>query len=382
MSGAQSSARPAAAEARRIVVKIGSSVLTRDGVLQSRVFGDISRQVSELFDAGREIAIVSSGAIAIGAKELGWNDGDRSIPEKQAAAAVGQIGLIEHYRRRFARRGRRVGQILVTRSGLADRERFINARHTLLELLRIGVVPIINENDTVATEEIRFGDNDNLSATVANLIGADMLVILTDVDGLYQQPPGTVPNPKLFDVIDRVTPEIENAAGGSTSAFGRGGMTTKLEAAQSAARCGSTTVLCNGRKRDVLLRVAAGESVGTLFTTGNRLASRKHWLAFTTRTHGELVLDDGAVRAITRGGKSLLPAGIVEVRGKFRVGDPVACVDTSGRAIARGLAAYESDAVERIARRPTREIAQMLGYSNGDEVIHRDDLVVLEDSSE
>jgi len=382
LSEAQSSLRPAAAEAHRIVVKIGSSVLTRDGELQSRVFGDISRQVSELLDAGREVAIVSSGAIAIGARELGWNNGERSIPEKQAAAAVGQIGLIEHYRRRFARRERRVAQILVTRSGLADRERFINARHTLLELLRIGVVPIINENDTVATEEIRFGDNDNLSATVANLIGADMLVILTDVDGLYQKPPGEDPRAKIFDVVERVTPEIQRAAGGSTSAFGRGGMTTKLEAAQAAARCGATTVLCNGRKRDVLLQIAAGKPVGTMFTTGNRLASRKHWLAFTTRTHGELVLDDGAVRAITSGGKSLLPAGIVEVRGKFRVGDPIACVDSTGRAVARGLTAYASDAVERIAKRSTREIAQMLGYSNGAEVIHRDDLVVLEDSSE
>jgi len=382
VTGIQPRIRPAAADARRIVVKVGSSILTRNGELQSRIFGDISRQVSELFDAGREVAIVSSGAIAIGARELGWSDGERSIPEKQAAAAIGQIGLIEHYRRRFARRGRRVAQILVTRSGLADRERFINARHTLLQLLRIGVVPIINENDTVATEEIRFGDNDNLSATVTNLIGADMLVILTDVDGLYQKPPGGDPSSEIFDVVDRVTPEIENAAGGSTSAFGRGGMTTKLEAAQAAARCGATTILCNGRRRDVLLRVAAGEPIGTIFTTRNRLASRKHWLAFTTRTHGELVLDDGAVRAVTRGGKSLLPAGIVEVRGKFRVGDPVVCVDSSGRSVARGLTAYASDAVERIARRPTREIAQVLGYSNGAEVIHRDDLVLLEDSSE
>ncbi len=382
MSEIKPGIRPAAAEARRIVVKIGSSILTRDGALQSRAFGEISRQVSELFDAGREIVIVSSGAIAIGALELGWSNSERSIPEKQAAAAIGQIGLIEHYRRRFARRGRRVAQILVTRSGLADRERFINARHTLLELLRIGVVPIINENDTVATEEIRFGDNDNLSATVANLIGANLLIILTDVDGLYQEPPGTGSESKLFDVIERVTPEIESAAGASTSAFGRGGMATKLEAAQAAARCGATTVICNGRKRDVLLKIAAGEPIGTMFMTGNRLASRKHWLAFTTRTHGELVLDDGAVRAITHGGKSLLPAGIVEVRGKFRVGDPVACVDSSGRSVARGLTAYASDAVERIARRSTREIAQMLGYSNGDEVIHRDDLVLLEDSSD
>jgi glutamate 5-kinase len=372
--------RTVAADARRIVVKIGSSVLTRDGQLDSRIFGEISRQVCELTDAGREIVIVTSGAIAVGSRELGWTHPGDSIPEKQAAAAVGQIGLIELYRRRFARRGRSVAQILVTRTGLEDRERFINARHTMLKLLQIGVVPIVNENDTVSTEEIRFGDNDNLSATVANLIGAELLVILSDVDGLYREPPSAGSKSDLFEVIERVTPEVERAAGGSNSAFGRGGMTTKLEAAQAAAHCGSATVLCNGRKRNVLLSVAAGEAVGTLFTTRNRLASRKHWLAFTNRTRGELALDEGAVEAITRRGKSLLPAGILEVRGKFEVGDPVACVDVNGREIARGLVAYSSEAIERIARRPTREIAQMLEYSNGDEVIHRDDLVLLADT--
>jgi glutamate 5-kinase len=374
--------RSVAVNARRIVVKIGSSVLSRDGELQPRIFGEISRQVCELMDEGREIAIVSSGAIAVGSRELGWSHPGHSIPEKQAAAAIGQIGLIELYRRRFARRGRKVAQILVTRTGLEDRERFINARRTMLELLQLGVVPIVNENDTVATEEIRFGDNDNLSATVVNLIGADLLVILTDVDGLYREPPSTGSKTALFDIIERVTPEVEHAAGGSNSAFGRGGMTTKLEAAQAAAHCGSATVLCNGRKRNVLLDVAAGEPVGTLFMTRNRLASRKHWLAFTHRTRGELGLDEGAVQAITRRGKSLLPAGIAEVRGKFQVGDPVACVDAKGREIARGLVAYSSEAIERIARRPTREIEQMLGYSNGDEVIHHDDLVLLADSSD
>jgi glutamate 5-kinase len=372
--------RTVAADARRIVVKIGSSVLTRDGQLDSRIFGEISRQVCELTDAGREIVIVTSGAIAVGSRELGWKHPGDSIPEKQAAAAVGQIGLIELYRRRFARRGRSVAQILVTRTGLEDRERFINARHTMLKLLQIGVVPIVNENDTVSTEEIRFGDNDNLSATVANLIGAELLVIMSDVDGLYREPPSAGSKSDLFEVIERVTPEVERAAGGSNSAFGRGGMTTKLEAAQAAAHCGSATVLCNGRKRNVLLSVAAGEAVGTLFTTRNRLASRKHWLAFTNRTRGELALDEGAVEAITRRGKSLLPAGILEVRGKFEVGDPVACVDENGREFARGLVAYSSEAIERIARRPTREITQMLEYSNGDEVIHRDDLVLLADT--
>jgi glutamate 5-kinase len=381
MNATHDNARDAAANARRIVVKIGSSVLTRSGSLEPRVFGAISRQVVALCDAGREVVIVSSGAIAIGSRELGWSQPGRTIPEKQAAAAVGQIGLVELYRRRFARRGRRVGQILVTREGLENRERFLNARHTLLELLRIGAVPIVNENDTVSTEEIRFGDNDNLSATVVNLVGADLLVILTDVDGLYREPPGADSKPPLFDVVERVTKEVDQAAGGSDHAFGRGGMRTKLEAAQVAARCGAATVLCNGRRRDILLRVAAGEPVGTLFTTGNRLASRKHWLAFTNRTRGELVIDEGAVKAIGRRGKSLLAAGITEVKGPFRMGDSVSCVDERGREVARGLVAYSSDAVERIARRPTRQIAQMLGYSNGDEVIHRDDLVLLEDSS-
>ena len=211
--------RTVAADARRIVVKIGSSVLTRDGQLDSRIFGEISRQVCELTDAGREIVIVTSGAIAVGSRELGWTHPGDSIPEKQAAAAVGQIGLIELYRRRFARRGRSVAQILVTRTGLEDRERFINARHTMLKLLQIGVVPIVNENDTVSTEEIRFGDNDNLSATVANLIGAELLVILSDVDGLYREPPSAGSKSELFEVIERVTAEVERAAGGSYSAF-------------------------------------------------------------------------------------------------------------------------------------------------------------------
>jgi len=375
-----SASREAARRARRIVVKVGSSILTRDGALRSRIFSDVARQVSELSAAGREVVVVSSGAIAIGSRELGWDVPGRSIPEKQAAAAVGQIGLIEIYRRRFARHGRRVGQILVTRTGLEERERFLNARHTLLTLLRLGVVPIVNENDTVATEEIRFGDNDNLSATVVNLVGADLLVILTDVDGLYDRPPsesGSEP-PKLYDVVESIGAEIERAAQGSVSAFGRGGMTTKLQAAQAAARCGASTVLCNGNAKNALLRVAAGERHGTLFLAGSRLASRKHWLAFTLGARGSLVIDEGAAKALVERGKSLLAAGIVEVRGKFGIGDPVACVDPSGRELARGLVAYGSEEIRRIARRPAREIAQVLGYSNGDEVIHRDDLVLSE----
>jgi glutamate 5-kinase len=381
------SARAAAARARRIVVKVGSSILTRDGRLRMRVFGDLARQVSALAAQGREVVVVSSGAIAIGSRRLGWTHPGRSIPEKQAAAAVGQIGLVEIYQRRFARHHKQVAQVLVTRGGLEERERFLNARHTLLMLLRLGVVPIVNENDTVATEEIRFGDNDNLSATVVNLVAADLLVILTDVDGLWREAPAEpvargrrARRPEIFDVVEDVTREVERAAQGSSSAFGRGGMTTKLEAAQAAARCGASTVVCNGFAKDVLLRVAAGEPVGTLFLSGQRLASRKHWLAFTMRTRGELVIDEGAARAVVQRGKSLLPAGIAEVRGKFGIGDPVAVVDAQGRVLARGLVAYSSDEIRRIARLPAREIRPVLGYSNGDEVIHRDNLVLLQDA--
>jgi len=365
-------------KARRIVVKVGSSVLTSDGQLRSRLFGDLARQIHES-DGPRQFVIVSSGAIAMGSRMLGWSHPGRSIPEKQAAAAIGQIGLVATYQKRFARHGRRVAQVLVTRAGLADRERFLNARNTLTTLLDLGVVPVVNENDTVATDEIRFGDNDNLSATVLNLIRGDLLVLLTDVDGLYRSrpEPGKRPPPR-FDVVERFDAAVKRAASGAGSAFGRGGMTTKLEAAKTAARSGAATVVCNGRRRDTLRRLLEGEAVGTLFLPGDRLASRKHWLAFTTRPRGELVLDDGAVRALCENGRSLLPAGIVAVRGRFGIGDPVACVDRRGREVARGLAAYASGEVERIRGIETRKVAKVLGYSNGTAVVHRNDLVLLE----
>jgi glutamate 5-kinase len=368
------------ARAKRIVVKVGSSTLTREGRVRARKFGELARAISTLRDAGKEVVLVSSGAIAIGSHRLGWPHPGRSIREKQAAAAVGQIGLSEIYRRRFQRYGREVAQVLVTRAGLENRERFLNARHTLLELLRLGVVPIVNENDTVATEEIRFGDNDNLSATIVNLIGAQLLVILTDVDGLYVAPPVKGrPRPARIDVVESITPEIRAVAQGSDSSFGRGGMITKLQAAESAALSGAATVVCNGGPADVLTRVAAGEAVGTLFLPGERLRSRKHWLAFTTRTRGALVIDEGAIEAVVRRGRSLLPAGVVAVEGEFGIGDAVQCVDASGRERARGLVAYSSREVARILGQPTDRIVPVLGYTNGAEVIHRDDLVVMTD---
>jgi glutamate 5-kinase len=370
--------RKAAGEARRIVVKVGSGVLSRRGALRLRIFTEIARQISELADSGRQVVLVSSGSIAMGSRTLGWSHPGHSIPEKQAAAAVGQIGLSDLYRRRFARYGKQVAQVLVTRGGLDDRERFLNARRTLVTLLSLGVVPIVNENDTVATEEIRFGDNDSLSATVVNLVAADLLMILTDVDGLHTRvPEPRRRKPPLYGVIESITPEIERAAGGSSSAFGRGGMITKLAAARSAAQSGAATVLCNGTTRNVITRVAAGEPIGTLFASGSRLASRKHWLAFTAHPRGRVVVDEGAVRALVEKGRSLLPAGILDVEGSFGIGDPISCVDERNREFARGLAAYASTDVKRIKGVSTRRITQLLGYSNGDEVIHRDDLVLL-----
>ena len=379
----QKTERPECSEARRIVVKVGSGVLTRDGAVNSRIFSEIARQVSALRDQEREVIVVSSGAIAIGARDLGWDTPGHSIPEKQAAAAVGQIGLIDLYRKRFAKHGHVVAQVLVSRAGLEDRERFLNARHTLHKLLELGVVPIVNENDTVATDEIRFGDNDRLSATILNLAAADLLVILTDVDGLFRTPPRhDTPRPALIDVVDEITADVEHAAQGSPHSFGRGGMTTKLEAARIAAHGGAATVLCNGRTKNALLRVAAGEPLGTLFRAGNRLTSRKHWLAFTTRTRGTLVVDEGAVSALVSHGKSLLGAGVTEVLGNFGIGDPVACEAPDGRSIARGLVAYSSDEIRRITGISAHKIPQVLGYSNGDAVIHRDDLVLLREPPE
>ncbi|MDD9802873.1 MAG: glutamate 5-kinase [Deltaproteobacteria bacterium] len=381
----QASARSQVARARRVVVKVGSGVLTAGGRLRPGAVAGIARQVARLVAQRRQVVIVSSGAIALGAGQLGWKHPGRSIPEKQAAAAVGQIGLAALWRRCLRRHGRETAQVLLTQGDLREREHFLNARRTLLELLRRGVVPVVNENDTIATEEIRFGDNDNLSATVVNLVGADLLVLLSDVDGLYRNPPqpqsgrgrGTAPSGGLFGVVQRIDAEVKRAAGGSANAFGRGGMITKLQAARSAAHSGAATLLCNGLRRNALLRGAAGEDCGTLFCAGERLRGRKHWLAFTARPRGRLVCDAGAVRALCEGGRSLLPAGVAAVRGRFGIGDAVACVDSRGREFARGLCAYAAEDVERIRGQAARQIARLLGYSNGDEVIHRDDLVLL-----
>jgi len=369
--------------AKRIVVKIGSSTLTRDGQLRPNKFTQLAQDISRLIESGRQVVVVSSGAIAVGAHRLGWKHAGKSIREKQAAAAVGQIGLVELYQRRFEKRGLHVGQVLLTRAGLEDRERFLNARRTMLELLRLGVVPIVNENDTIATEEIRFGDNDNLAATIVNAVDADLLVILTDVEGLYEHAPVPgEPRPELIRTVQKITPAIRKAASGAGTRFGSGGMITKLEAVTNAARAGATTVLCNGGVAGVLEKLINGEQHGTLFEPGEKLRSRKHWLAFTAKTRGRIVIDGGAVRALVDRGRSLLPAGILRVEGDFKLGDSVCCVDEKGHEVARGLATYSSEDIQRLAGRPTKEIARVLGYTNGDEVIHRDDLVLVRDQTD
>jgi len=369
--------RQAAADARQIVVKIGSSSLTEAGELREDAFGELARQISALKEQGRQVVLVSSGAVAAGSRVLGWATPGTSIPEKQAAAAVGQIHLMERYRAEFAKAGTPIGQVLVTRSGLDDRERFLNARHTLMQLLKMGVVPVVNENDTVSPAEIRFGDNDNLSATIVNLVSADLLIILTDVDGLHRsKPEAGKPMPELIDNVDAITPEIERACCGSVTTFGSGGMITKLEAARSARHSGAATVLCNSREPDVLLRVARGERLGTLFQAGPKLKSRKHWLAFTAHPRGSIAVDEGAAHALLQNGHSLLPAGVREVAGDFGIGDLVSCVGPTGQEIARGLVTYEAAAIRRLIGASTTEIEQRLGYSYGKEIIHRDDLVL------
>jgi len=374
-------ARKAIVDARRIVVKIGSSSLTENGSIRDEIFTDLARQISALKADGREVILVSSGAVAAGSRALGWESAGNSVREKQAAAAVGQIHLMEHYRREFEKFDTTVAQVLVTRTGLDDRERFINARHTLLHLLELGVVPVVNENDAVSPEEIRFGDNDNLSATVLNLVSGDLLIILTDVDGLHvEKPLDGQSKPALIEVVDEIDERVEAACGGSVTTFGSGGMITKLEAARSARHSGAATVLCNSHEVDVLLRVASkGENLGTVFLAGTKLKSRKHWLAFTAHPRGVITLDDGAVQALLSNGPSLLPSGITKVEGEFGVGDTVSCVDSDGNEIARGLIGYDAAATRLLMGAATQDIEKRLGYSTGDEVIHRDDLVLTRD---
>ncbi len=379
-AGAPPATAPAAdARALRIVVKVGSSLVTDGGRgLDLAAISRWAAQVAVLREAGRQVLLVSSGAIAEGMQRLGWSRRPQQVHELQAAAAVGQMGLAQAYETGFGALGVRTAQILLTHADLADRARYLNARSTLLTLLQLGVVPVINENDTVVTDEIKFGDNDTLAALVTNLVEADQLVILTDQAGLFDADPRRVPGAGLIAHAAAGDARLEAVAGGAGSAIARGGMLSKVLAAKRAARSGASTVIASGREPEVLVRLAAGESIGTLLAASvPKRAARKQWIADHLQTRGRLVIDAGAVEALVRQGKSLLPIGVGEVGGTFARGDVVSCVDAAGRELARGLVNYSSAEARLIARRPSAEIAQVLGFIEEPELIHRDNLVLL-----
>ncbi|MDO9219798.1 MAG: glutamate 5-kinase [Thiobacillus sp.] len=366
-------------EARRIVVKVGSSLVTADGRgLDHAALTRWAEQIAALAAEGKEVVLVSSGAIAEGIARLGWNKRPKAVNELQAAAAVGQMGLVQAYESIFRSHGLHAAQVLLTHEDLADRTRYLNARSTLRTLLELKVVPIINENDTVATDEIRLGDNDTLGALVTNLIEADCLIILTDQTGLYTADPRRDVTATLVSDAQAGDPELERMAGGAGSSVGTGGMLTKILAAKRAARSGAHTVICSGREDRVLLRLAAGEAIGSqLVARQAPLAARRQWLADHLQLHGGVVLDDGAVRALRDEGKSLLPVGVKNIIGEFERGEVVAVIDTNGREIARGLVNYGASEARRIAGKPSSAIESELGYIDEPELIHRDNLVLL-----
>ena len=364
--------------ARRIVVKVGSSLVTNEGRgLDAAAIDAWGTQLAALASEGREVLMVSSGAIAEGMKRLGWKQRPKELHELQAAAAVGQMGLAQVYETSLRERGLRSAQILLTHADLADRERYLNARTTLLTLLGMGVVPVINENDTVVTDEIKFGDNDTLGALVANLVEADLLVILTDQRGLYSADPRKDPSATLVSLATAGDPELEQMAGGAGSHIGRGGMITKILAAKRAARSGASTVIAWGREPDVLPRLASGESIGTLLAASTaKRAARKQWMADHLQLRGAVVIDDGAAAVLRVGGKSLLPVGMIDVQGDFLRGDVIAVRAQDGTEVARGLANYSAAEARLIVRKPSSQIESLLGYSNEPEMIHRDNLVL------
>jgi glutamate 5-kinase len=364
--------------AKRLVVKVGSSLVTADGRgIDHAAVGRWAEEIAALKAAGKEIALVSSGAIAEGMRRLGWARRPAAIHALQAAAAVGQMGLVQAYEAAFSRFGLHTAQILLTHDDLSDRRRYLNARSTLVTLLALGVIPVINENDTVTTDEIRLGDNDTLGALVTNLIEADVLVLLTDQEGLYSADPRKSPAATLVRQAKAGDPALEAMASGAGT-LGRGGMLTKVLAAKRAARSGASTVIASGHLDKVLSRLAAGEAIGTeLVAETMTLAARKQWLADHVRLAGRLMLDAGAVRALAREGKSLLPIGVVACEGQFERGEVVGCCDPDGREIARGLVNYNAAETQRILRRPSSEIETILGYVDEPELIHRDNLVLL-----
>ncbi len=366
------------AQARRLVIKVGSSLVTDEGRgIDHAAVARWVEQIAGLHALGKEVILVSSGAIAEGMKRLGWSRRPSEIPQLQAAAAVGQMGLAQAYETAFSARGRHCAQILLTHADLANRRRYLNARSALLTLLAHQVVPVINENDTVVTDEIKVGDNDTLGALVTNLVEADALVILTDQSGLYSADPRKDPGATLVRDARADDPSLAAMAGGAGSAIGKGGMLTKVLAAQRAARSGAHTVIASGREPRVLLRLAEGEAIGSCLHAGaGKLAARKQWMADHLQVGGRVTVDDGAARRLREGGASLLPVGVVEVAGEFERGDVIAVLDQQGTEIARGLSNYAAAEARLIRRAPTAQIVSILGFIEQPELIHRDNLVL------
>jgi len=364
---------------RRWVVKIGSALLTRDGAgLDREILDTWVEQMAARRSQGQDLVLVSSGAVAQGMARMGWRRRPQALHELQAAAAIGQMGLVRAYEDCFACRGLQTAQVLLTRDDLANRERYLNARSTLRTLLSLKVIPVINENDTVATDELRFGDNDTLAALVANLIEAELLILLTDQDGLFDADPRTYPDARMITEARIDDNRLDAVAGGSLGGLGTGGMVTKVRAARLAARSGCATIIAPGRSSDSIARIALGEPVGTLLTPVQEpQAARKQWLAGHLTVSGRLQLDDGAIRALRELGRSLLAVGVTAVHGYFNRGEVVACVDAMGTEVARGLVNYDAQDCNRIKGRPSSEFKAILGYVDDQELIHRDNLVLV-----
>lgn len=368
------------AKSKRWVIKVGSSLLTdSERKLNKELIRMWVEQIVALRQRGIEIVLVSSGAVAEGMVRLNWQRRPHALHELQAAAAVGQMGLIQAYESCFFEHGLHTAQILLTHDDLVDRRRYLNARSTLRTLLKLGVIPVINENDSVAAEELRFGDNDTLAALAANLVEASLLVILTDQNGMYEQDPKSNTNAKLIHLANAGDPQLEAmAAGGRQGKWGRGGMLTKVQAAARAARSGTATLIAAGREKDVLLAVLEGKEIGTLIMPSQGpVAARKQWLAGQLKVQGKLVLDDGAVQVLKTSGRSLLPVGVVGVEGNFERGEVVACYSSSGQEIARGLVNYSAEEARKIMRQSSDKIESLLGYVGEPELIHRDNLALL-----
>lgn len=372
--------REALQKAKRIVIKVGTSTITyANGKRNFSQIDRLAREISDLQNQGKEMILVTSGAVAVGVDRMGLPGKPKTIPGKQAAAAVGQGVLMHTYEKFFADYGQIVAQVLITKTEAIDRHRYTNTRNTFMELMRQRVIPIVNENDVVALDELKIGDNDNMSALVAGIVDADLVVILSDVDGLYTANPQTHPDAVIVPEVAEITPEIEASAGGVGSARGTGGMATKIQAAKAATSSGIHLVIASGTKKNAITRVLQGEELGTLFVSReNRLQFRKRWLAFGAKIAGSIVVDDGCAKAIRKaGGCSILPAGVFAVQGEFLPGSTVSVIDKDAHELARGLVHYSSAELEQIKGCKSGEIANILGHKNFDEVIHRDDLVIL-----